>query len=119
MPRSRVLRFVATLAAALFLAGVTGASGLDAVVFHSGSGVAGAVAPFPHVESGSAGQHHHADHCLLAYRLANGQLTPSLAVALRLAGTSLRPAAAPPPPVARGFLPGLHQQSRAPPTPLA
>jgi hypothetical protein len=110
------LRSVAVFLAALFLGGVGGAADVDALLFHAGR----AVVPLtgPHYEPAGA-PNHHADHCLLTLRVAGGRSAPSAGrmgravVPLRtFAGPTL--AAAP-----LGFLPGLHQESRAPPAALA
>jgi hypothetical protein len=114
MPRRRLTRLLAVVAALLFFAGETGTSELDALLYHSGG--AAAVRPvYPHVESGQAGQRDHADHCLLMFRLASGRVSAGMSVAVRLQGVGVRAAPAQPPAVPTRFYPGLHQQSRAPP----
>ena len=116
MRRPRASRFVAALAALLFFGGETAVPGLDALIFHSG----GAPATFvvPHVESGAT-TNHHADQCMLTFRLANGRVSATLPVAIRFQGMALRPAAAAPAVEPHRGYAGLHQQSRAPPAPLA
>jgi hypothetical protein len=116
MRHSRVVRLVAALAAAVFFAGESGVQVLDALLYHRG-GAPTAVA-VPHVESGST-TNNHADHCMLAFRLANGRVSPAIGVAIRIDANAVgraapRPAAAP-----HRVYPGRHQQSRAPPAPLA
>jgi hypothetical protein len=116
MGHSRTTRLAAAAAALLFLGGTTAVSSLDALLFHRGA--RGAVV-VPHVEPGGAASHH-ADQCLLTFRLANGRLSAGLSHAIRFVALASRPAAAPPPAAPVRFYPGLHQQSRAPPTaPLA
>lgn len=116
MRRSRASRLVAALAALLCFGGETAVPGLDALIFHSG----GAPAAFmvPHVESGAAANNH-ADQCMLNFRLANGRVSASLPAAIRIEGLALRHATAHPPAVPHRLYAGLHQQSRAPPAPLA
>ncbi len=116
MGHSRTTRFAAAAAALLFLGGTTAVSSLDALLFHSGTREAVVV---PHVEAGGT-TGHHADQCLLSFRLANGRVSAGLPAAIRVLALPSRPAAAPPSAVPVRFYPGLHQQSRAPPTaPLA
>ena len=109
-------RLFTLLVAALLFGGAGGAADLDALVFHGRD--AGAAAASPHFEAaGRTG--HHADQCLLALRLASGtRATPSLlpgrAEALPARGAARRPVTAP-----DRFYPGLHQDSRAPPSVLA
>jgi hypothetical protein len=111
------VRLAAIAVAALLLWGETGAADLDALLFHSGgTPVAAAI---NHVESSQSSARHHADHCLVDFRLvARGG-----AATAEAAGP---PAAAPEhavtlPPVAAPdrFSPGLHERSRAPPPTLA
>jgi hypothetical protein len=115
--RAGAFRLAALLVCALFFWGQLGAADLDALVFHSGSGAV-AVAR-PHVESNSASQHDHADHCLVAFRLSAtvdaGALQPTGPAAIPPEHAALLPPAASP----HRFLPGLHQHSRAPPQSLA
>ncbi|HXY38256.1 MAG TPA: hypothetical protein VEQ10_01215 [Vicinamibacteria bacterium] len=113
MRRVRATRLLTALLAVLFLAGVAGTSGLDALLFHRSGAPAAAQAP--HVEPASAAGHH-ADQCLLAFRLAGGRLTTALAFPVRVEGLPLRRAAAIPAAAPLPFYPGLHQQSRAPPS---
>jgi hypothetical protein len=109
-------RILAALVALLFFGGEAGMSGLDALLFH-GPGAA-ASAAVPHVEPGST-TNHHADQCLLAFRLANSPLAPSLDIAIRFEGIPSRLAAHRPPAILHRSYTGLHEQSRAPPAPLA
>ena len=106
----------ALLLAALFVGGVGGASDLDALFFH-GSDVR-ATSAGPHVEPAGT-SNHHADHCLLTFRIGNGSRACPLRFPVRFEGitqhaAALRPTSAPP-----RFYPGLHQDSRAPPVSLA
>jgi len=110
----RATRLSAALAALILFGGETVVPGLDAVLFHSGGAPAVSV---PHVESGAT-TNHHADRCMLTFRLANGRVTASLGVAIRFEGMALHPAPKAPAAVPLRFYPGLHQQSRAPPAPL-
>ena len=113
--RRRSLRATALLTAALFLGGIGGASDLDALLFH-GAGAAGA--PGTHYEpAGSA--HHHADNCLLTLRAASGRGAAALDHSLRFDGIPQHEAAPRPVAAPQRFLPGLHQDSRAPPAVLA
>jgi len=112
-PLTRILAALVTL---LFFAGVVGTSGLDALLFH-GAGAAPAVAA-AHYEPGGA-TNHHADQCLLALRLANGRSSASLSIPIRFEGIPSRTFAARPPAEPHGYYTGLHQQSRAPPAPVA
>ena len=110
------LRSVAVFLAALFLGGVGGAADVDALLFHAGRPVAPLLGP--HYEPAGA-PNHHADHCLLTLRVANGRGSPALGHLLRFEeslsyAAAARPAAAP-----HCFFPGLHQDSRAPPAALA
>jgi hypothetical protein len=109
--RSRV---TATLLAALFLGGAGGASDLDAFLFHH----VGAGALFaPHVEAaGNPGCH--AEHCVLALRLASGCTEHPLPVAIRYEALPLVAAAAVPAAAPVCFFPGFHRHSRAPPASL-
>jgi hypothetical protein len=116
MRRSRASRLVAALVALLCFGGETAVPGLDALLFHSGGAPAAFVVP--HVESGTT-TNQHADRCMLNFRLANGRVSASLPVAIRFQGLALRPAAVPPAAVPHRLYAGLHQQSRAPPAPLA
>ncbi len=116
MGHSRTTRLVAAAAALLFLGGTTAVSSLDALLYHSGPRT---VVTVPHVEPGGA-TGHHADQCLLSFRLANGRVSAAAPDALRFLSLPSRPAAQPPSAVPVRFYPGLHQQSRAPPiAPLA
>jgi hypothetical protein len=108
-------RATALLLAALFLGGVGGSSDLDALLFH-GAGAPAASAG-PHFEPAGAASHH-ADHCLLTFRIANGSRAAPLRSLVRFQGIA-RHAAAPRPAAPPRFYPGLHQDSRAPPAPLA
>ena len=116
MRRTPSTRILAILAAALFFAGETGMSGLDAVLYH-GAG-APASAAVRHLERGRTANHH-ADQCLLAFRLANGRLSPSLGLAIRFEGIPSHGVTARPPAEPHRSYTGLHEQSRAPPTPPA
>ncbi len=116
MRHTRAGRLVAALAALLFFGGETAVSGLDALLFHSGGAPSAVVVP--HVEPGGTTSHH-ADQCMLNFRLANGRASSSLGVAIRFEGMASQPAASPPAAVPLRFYPGLHQQSRAPPASLA
>ena len=116
MRRAPSIRILAVLVAALFFAGEAGMSGLDALLFH-GSGAEASVA-VPHVEPGST-TNHHADQCLLAFRLANGRVSPSLGIAIRFEGIPSHGVTTRPPAVPHRSYTGLHEQSRAPPAPLA
>ena len=112
-PRSRLTAF---LLAALFLGGVGGASDLDAFLFH-GAGAPGAAAAAHYEPCGTTS--HHADNCLLTLRVASGRGAPSLGSPVRFEGIPLHAAAARPLAAPQTFLPGLHQDSRAPPAALA
>ncbi len=109
-------RIMAALVALLFFGGETGASGLDALLYHR-AGAPGAAARTHYEPRG--GTDHHADQCLLALRLANGRASASLGVAIRFENIPSRAVAARPPAVPHRFYTGLHEQSRAPPAPLA
>ena len=115
MRRTLSARILALLVAALFLGGVGGASDLDALLFH-GAGAPGAAAA--HFESGGT-TNHHAANCLLTLRVASGRGAPSLGSPVRFEGIPLHAAAARPLAAPQTFLPGLHQDSRAPPAALA
>jgi hypothetical protein len=106
---------LAVLLAAMFFAGEAGTSGLDAVLYH-GPGAA-ASAAVPHVERGTT--NHHADRCLLAFRLANGRQSRALGLALRFEAIPSRGVTSRPPAAPHRSYTGLHEQSRAPPAPLA
>jgi hypothetical protein len=108
-------RILAALVALLFFGGEAGMSGLDALLFH-GPGATASVA-VPHVEPGST-TNHHADQCLLAFRLANGRVSPPLGIAIRFEGIPSRALAARPSAEPHRFYTGLHEQSRAPPARL-
>jgi hypothetical protein len=110
--RSRV---TALLVAALFLAGVGGASDLDALLFH-GAGAPGAAAA--HYEPGGAANHH-ADNCLLTFRVASGRGAAPLSFPLHCEGIPQHAAAPRQVAAPQSFHPGLDQDSRAPPAPLA
>jgi len=115
MGRARGIRFPAALVAALLLGGAGGTADLDALLFHRAGGPAApAVA---HLEAGGTTTHH-ADQCLLALRLASGRLTAAFAFPVRVEGLPLRGAAPAPAAAPIRFYPGLHQQSRAPPSAL-
>jgi hypothetical protein len=116
MGRTRATRLAAALAALLFFGGETVVPSLDALVFHRGGAPAALIVS--HVESGAT-TNHHADQCMLTFRLANGRVSAALGVAIRFEAMALRPAASPPTAVPLRFYPGRHQQSRAPPAPLA
>jgi hypothetical protein len=108
-------RATALLVAALFLAGVGGASDLDAVLFH-GAGAQGTAAA--HCEPGGTTSHH-ADSCLLTLRVAGGRGAAPTDSPVRFASIPQHPAAPSPAAAPPTFLPGLHQDSRAPPAALA
>ncbi len=74
MRRTVRSRATALLLAALFLGGVGGASDVDALLFH-GAGAPGAAAT--HYEP-SGTTNHHADNCLLTFRVASGRGSASL-----------------------------------------
>ncbi len=116
MRHARTTRLAAALAALLFFGGESAVPGLDALLFHSGGAPSAVVVT--HVESGAT-TGHHADQCMLTFRLAAGRVSSSLGVAIRFEGMASRPAANPPAAVPLHFYPGLHQQSRAPPASLA
>ena len=107
-------RLTALLLAALFVGGVGGASDLDALLFHR-AGTPDAAAT--HYEPAGT-SNHHADHCLLTFRIANGSRAAPLRSLVRFQGIA-RHAAAPRPAAPPHFFPGLHQDSRAPPVSLA
>lgn len=103
------------LVTVVLLGGAGGAADVDALLFHGAAGRAAAATP--HFEAaGRTG--HHADQCLLALRLASGRLAASFAFPVRFEGLPLRGAAAAPASAPIRFYPGLHQQSRAPPSAL-
>jgi hypothetical protein len=115
MSTNPLSRALAILVAALFLGGVGGASDLDALLFH-GAGAPGAAAT--HYEpAGTA--NHHADNCLLTLRLASGRGAPPLGFPVRFEGIPQHDAAPRQVAAPQRFLPGLHQDSRAPPASLA
>ena len=114
MPRIRS-RLTALVVAALFLGGVGGASDLDALLFH-GAGAPRAAAA--HYEPGGT-TNHHADNCLLTFRVAGGRGAAPLGFPVRFEAIPLRSVAPRPTAAPRSFLPGLHQDSRAPPVALA
>jgi len=115
MRRTLSARILALLVAALFLGGVGGASDLDALLFH-GAGAPGAAAA--HFESGGT-TNHHADNCLLTFRVASGRGASPLSFPVRFEGIPQHAAASRPVAAPRTYHPGLHQDSRAPPAPLA
>lgn len=108
-------RATALLVTALFLGGVGGASDLDALLFH-GAGAPGAAAP--HFESAGT-TNHHADDCLLTLRLASSRGAPPLGSPIRFESIPQHAVAPRPVGAPQRFLPGLHQDSRAPPAALA
>jgi hypothetical protein len=106
-------RLAAFLLAALFVGAVGGAADADALLFHTGHGHAALMGP--HYEPGGSPDHH-ADHCLLTFRIHTGRRPAPRRFPVRFEGipqhaAARRPAAAP-----HRFYPGLHQESRAPPT---
>ena len=105
-------RIVSALVALLFFTGETGASGLDALLYHR-TGAPGTAAR-THYEPGG-GTHHHADQCLLALRLASGRGSSSLGVAIRFESIPSRAVGVRPPAALHRSFAGLHEQSRAPP----
>ncbi len=111
-------RILALLLAAAFFAGQTGTSDLDALLFHSGR-VRQVAAAAAHVESGHAANQDHADHCMLGFRLANGQLLSSPPVTVRFGGAPLRPGNPGPAAQPPASPTGPQQRSRAPPFVLA
>ena len=115
MRRTAFTRILAVTAAALFLGGVGGASDIDALLFHGPGSPGGAAAA--HFES--AGSSHHADHCLLTFRVAGGRGAPTASVYIRFEGLPQRAAAPRPADAPHAFHPGLHEDSRAPPAALA
>ncbi len=115
MRHRTAFRATAGLLAALFLGGAGGASDVDALLFHRGASVV--AAGVSHVES--AGESAcHTDRCVLALRLANGRVARTLSVPVRFEAIPVLGAASRPDVAPSRFLPGLHLQSRAPPTPL-
>jgi hypothetical protein len=116
MPRGRRLRLTGLVLAVLFLGAVGGAADLDALLFHAGR----ARDPYTGVHYEPAGTaNHHADHCLLTFRIHSGRRAAPLRFLVRFEAipqhaTPARPAAAP-----HRFHPGRHQESRAPPASLA
>ncbi len=108
-------RLSALLLAALFLGGVGGASDLDALLFHQ-VGAPAAVAATHYEPAGTTT--HHADNCLLTLRVASGRGAPPLGFPVRFEAIPLYATAAHPVSAPRSFLPGLHQDARAPPAPL-
>ena len=115
MRRTGSTRILAVLVALLFLGGVGGASDVDALLFH-GAGAPGAAAA--HFES-SGTTNHHADNCLLTFRVASGRGSLPLGSPVRFEGIPQHTAAPRPVATPRSFHPGLHQDSRAPPASLA
>jgi hypothetical protein len=113
--RRRLFRATALLVAALFLGGIGGAADLDALLFHRAGAPAAAAAHF----EASGTTNHHADNCLLTLRVAGANGALPLGSLVRFEGIPQH--SAPPRPVAapQRFLPGLHQDSRAPPAVLA
>jgi hypothetical protein len=106
-------RLTAVLLAALLLGAAGGAADVDALVFHTGHGRATLMEP--HYEPAGT-TNHHADHCLLTFRIHTGRPAPPPRFPVRSEGVpqhaaTRRPAAAP-----HRFFAGLHQESRAPPT---
>jgi hypothetical protein len=116
MRRTFRSRATAILLAALFIVGGGGASDLDALLFH-GAGVRLAVAG-PHFEPGGTTDHH-ADSCLLTFRVANGRGAAPLTFPVRFEGIPQNDAGSRPGTPPRRFDAGLLQQSRAPPAPPA
>ena len=114
MRRTSASRLLATLVGALFLGGIGGTSDLDALLFHSGT----APATRTHYEPAGPTTHH-ADHCLLTLRVAAGRSSAPVATALRFEGIPEHLPAPRLTTVPRSFLPGLHEDSRAPPAALA
>jgi len=115
MRRTLSARLLAILVAVLFIGGVGGASDLDALLFHGREAHDAPAAA--HVERG--GTTHHADDCLLGFRLAGGRAAPPLGSPIRFEGIPQHAAAPRPTAAPQRFLPGLHQDSRAPPASLA
>lgn len=116
MRRTLASRLFALLVAALLLGGAGGAADLDALLFHGAAGRNAVAAP--HFEAGGTSKHH-ADQCLLALRLASGTKAARSRLPMRLEGTPAPAASRRPVAVPDRFYPGLHQDSRAPPAPLA
>jgi hypothetical protein len=109
------MRFLAASLAALFFAGVAGTSDLDALLFHP-SATRTAVGQ-PCVVPSDTG--HHADGCLLTFRLGHSRLSPRSSAALRLQPIPVRRAAELSSQIPRRFFSAFFQRCRAPPTPLA
>ncbi len=109
-------RALGVLVAAVQFAAVGGASDLDALVFHPTDRPAPVAVS--HVES-ATGSACHADRCLLGLVLADRGLAAATSAPARAAVPPRRVAAAPAAESPRHFLPGLEQQPRAPPPPLA
>ncbi len=116
MGRALSTRILAGLVALLFFAGEAGTSGLDALLFHGAGAPRAAVAA--HYEPGGT-TNHHADNCLLTFRLASGRSAPPLAFAVRFEGIPSHAVVPRPPAEPHLYYIGLNEQSRAPPAPLA
>jgi len=116
MPRALPTRILAGLVALLFFAGAAGTSGLDALLFH-GAGSPGAAAAVHYEPTGTT--NHHADNCLLTFRLASGRGAAPLGALVRFEAIPRRAAVQRPPVEPHLDYTGLHAQSRAPPAPLA
>jgi hypothetical protein len=111
--RRRARRVAATLLAAFFVGAAGGAADADALLFHRHD--TGAALLGPHYEPAGAANHH-ADHCLLTFRIHSGRRSTCPRYPARLAGVPEYPAARRPAAAPHRFRPGLHQESRAPPT---
>jgi len=108
-------RATSVLLAVLFLGGVGGASDLDAFLFHHvGTDVFSNV---PRVET-AGNPSCHADRCVLGLRLASGSAAHVPALPVRLSAVPAHAAVAQPDAAPPRFHPGLHLQSRAPPSSL-
>jgi hypothetical protein len=116
MSTTALTRATALALAALFLGGVGGASDLDAFLFHRAGAVVATEAA--HLETaGNPGCH--AERCVLALRLANGRVAPTLTVPVRFESipqhdAGVRPVSAP-----HRTSVNPQQQPRAPPAPIA
>lgn len=116
LPHRTGLHLTALILAALFLGGVGGAADVDAVLFH---GAGAHSAPMgPHYEPAGTTDHH-ADHCLLGFRISSGRRPASRRCHVRFEGIPQHAAARRPTAAPERFRPGLHQDSRAPPVSLA
>jgi len=116
MRQRHASRLLAGLTALLFFGGDTGVSGLDALLFHRSGAPAHVLAS--HYDASGA-PNDHADHCLLTFRVAGTAGASPSGSSVRFEDVSYSEARHHPTAAPRRFFPGLHQESRAPPSALA